>query len=345
MPNLTYATQFRTAIVTDHVAKFHITMTITDKGRLPDFGVFVMSITDTHEPKEDTMIRVARVGDLMSYPKDRVEAVNQFGEVYRTATITKTYTTLQAAQMAADFLKEKVNALVEEYTSYIDKFQADTVPEILVFPVPNMGALQPLIKAYKDKVEERKAQELAVEEQASSCQQLSLDLLRVDGERSRLQATIATLTASQTTVTAALTALQYLGDFHGNVSVALTNTLESWPPVRGDAPANVQGAIDPYLGVPAGVLPTLRDVTLRQARDTTQRNIDILISSLQKIGTELSAQTTALATITTEYNQKLGSKKRCSEAGVAAAAVLEALRRVENALLDEIMALCPDFAG
>ena len=154
----TLATQLRDAVVTDAVAKFEVTTTVTNRGDLPDLGAFVLEIIETTDPKRDELLRVAAIGALTEYRVDRSQAV-LFGELYyRAATLTAFYDGIQDAITAKDFIQEKINKLATDWRQFVTDFQANP-GENLAFPIADVGVLAPLIATYNATVAQRQQQQ------------------------------------------------------------------------------------------------------------------------------------------------------------------------------------------
>lgn len=111
------------AITSEGIQKFQLEVDITDAGDLPDENIFVVEITDPTDPKEDSFARVVTVDDLEELTKDRTTAVNNNDTLYRVKSWTFLYDNVDTAANAKDVLKSRIDELVEDWRTYLTKFE------------------------------------------------------------------------------------------------------------------------------------------------------------------------------------------------------------------------------
>ena len=109
------------------VQTFEVLVTCTNKGDLPDSGIFVQRILNTRNSLQDEFQRIATVADLDAYVSDRDEANREFSELWRSSNLKLTYNDIAVADQAVRILSDRVNTLTNDWKIYQDSF--DTIPE------------------------------------------------------------------------------------------------------------------------------------------------------------------------------------------------------------------------
>lgn len=342
MPEFTLGQQLRIATVTDRVAKYKIDTHVKDRGELPSRGVFLKSIVDDDDPKKDKLHRVCRVGDLEMYQDDRDAALREGTPYWRDVSIVKLYDSLSEAQVASEFIKERVNALVEEYIEYLNNFRS--VPgEELEYPAVDVGVLGPKISEYSDKVEERKAKEKELEEIEEHCDEVDSEYDEISANIQEAEAVLDALKSSKSALSTALSAMLSKYTASSSISAEISSTLSVWDNVRGDAAGNVQTSMDNLLEETTGSLYDAYHTVFQPSITDFDGSISSLESSLTKIEEEITAQENRISEYEGELDAVKDEKAQCAKEKVSAAAELEAIEQQEDSLLDEVQGLCPDF--
>lgn len=136
----------------------------TIPAQLPHINVFVLSVGDVADPKQDVLARVARISDLTTVPIGRdagLAAVPSVGAEYLSATTTNSYDTLETANAAAVTFQDRVNALIESWITYNTQFSAPTpTPAIFTLPRVDDSQKEALIAAYKVAKQDRYQKQL-----------------------------------------------------------------------------------------------------------------------------------------------------------------------------------------
>lgn len=134
---------------------FEILSECSDKGLvdqgtgLNDTGIFLFSIFNSRNAAADVFQRVCTINDLEVYLDDRDAAIAANQEYWRNYTLTRTYTELTTAVSAVRALDDRINALVNDYATYIGQFKTD--------PSPAPGTYETYPTADPDYVTELKA--------------------------------------------------------------------------------------------------------------------------------------------------------------------------------------------
>lgn len=134
------------------IAKFEVSITVTAKGDLPDDKIFVVSIVDPEDAKEDLFARVATIADFTETTVDRPTAVDTAEDEYRTSTFVLTYDNLETAINAQDVLKSRIDELVNDYRDYLNDFVATPVAEETIHPQYTLDTFNSLVSAYSSAV-------------------------------------------------------------------------------------------------------------------------------------------------------------------------------------------------
>lgn len=342
MTNLAYGVQLRVATVTNSVAKFKINMHLTERGPLPDKHVFLKSIVDDTDPKQDNLKRVCKVGDLVTYPKNRDEALRKRIPYWRDVGLTKMYSSITKATVAAEFLKEKVNELVTAYADYTDNFKA--IPgEFLTFPQKDMGVLQPMIEDYSDKVDERKDKAKELGEIKDKCEKTHAEfadtlvaLSRIRGAKEALQTGRAALNIAHS---AMVTKGQAGADIAGTIEMALA----LWESVQDNATTVVRDAMEPSLDNPTGSLYDTFHTDYKNKLSDFKKSTTSLASQIANIEMEITSLGANESELKIKRDELLQAKEECAGEIASAAAELNALEQQEADLLDQVQSLCPDF--
>lgn len=124
----------------------------TMPAQLPHLNIFVISVADVDDPKEDTLSRVANIADLTLIPIGRdagIAAPGVNGIEFLSQACTTSYSTLETANDAAVAFQDRVNALIEAWISFTTDFNApDPTPASYTLPRVDPSQKEALIDAY-----------------------------------------------------------------------------------------------------------------------------------------------------------------------------------------------------
>ena len=145
-------TQTRAAVLVEDFTKFQIRTVVTDKGDLPDSGIFVLEIVDEEDPKKDTFVRVASAADFEAYPISRDEAVKALASTtknyYRSTELVVEYDTIDTAVESSKVIKDLIDSLASTWDTYITDFY--TTSDVTTHPTLNIDTLTELVNTYVD---------------------------------------------------------------------------------------------------------------------------------------------------------------------------------------------------
>jgi hypothetical protein len=132
------------------ITSLMVSATIPDQ--LPHLNVFVVTIVDPDDPKQDTLARVARIADLTTIPIGRTAGIitpGPTGPEYLAASSTNFFDTLETGNDAAVAFKDRVNQLIEDWITFRTEFNApDPTPAQYILPVVDPSQKAALIEAY-----------------------------------------------------------------------------------------------------------------------------------------------------------------------------------------------------
>jgi hypothetical protein len=324
----TQTEQIREALTIDDVVTYRISVSVTDKGDLPDQFIFVISINDETDSKEDTFARVATIADFTEIQSSRLNAVNADETLYRTSSFILYYDNLETAINAQTVLKEKIDELVSDYEDYEADFET-VVAEVTTHPQLDQATYDAAVTAYQDALRdtadaeaERDEKEEAYNDKVVECsdantaatksQEIADDCATTKGYFDVLETAFIALDADGTTfVTAAQTYYQ--------------NKVISPVPDAFDVA---------FLAAINDMLADLRTSAAAKTQAATDKADFATICGNRS--TENSTAQTAKTTCDTELKQ---AKTDFDDAQAAVETALQA----QNAALAAVQALKPDF--
>lgn len=152
----------RVELVTGARQRFVITSLMsaaTIPAQLPHLNVFVMKIVTRADPQDDTFQRVARIADLTTLPQGRPAGLASDAGTsisYLSPVSELGYDTLTEAVTASTAIKDRVNALVNDWITYKTLFDAPIpTPAVYSFPATDETQVETLIATYKTAKQDR----------------------------------------------------------------------------------------------------------------------------------------------------------------------------------------------
>lgn len=282
---------------------------------LPHLNVFVISVADATDPKQDTLARVAMLADLSTLPIGRVAGIaapGPNGIEYLSAASTSSYADLQTANDAAKAFQDRVTALVNDWISFRTTFNApDPAPAIITIPLVDASQKTTLINAYAAAKQARYAQQ-----QTKAAADAALTAAQADYTyKQNLLAGLGTLVTDTTKVNTEFgTTVTNFGTLlsQGNTFYALNTT--------GTGHATFLSALTNATTQQAAMAQF-------QADATTAMNDTVANQAARQV--DVNASSTALSTAQTNQATQ--------------AALLVSLQAAETAALNAVLAVCPDF--
>lgn len=319
--------QTREAVTVSGVVKFKVTVTVIDKGNLPDTFFFVITINNTLDSKEDTFARVATIPDFTELEQDRGTAVTNDDLEYRTSTFILWYTDLDTAVNAQKVLKERIDELVSDYETYEDDFVATS--EVTVHPQVGESTYQAAVTAYQDAMrdtldaeETRDTAETAYNEAATAADDATVDQAKtkeISEECAQTRGYYNTLFTAYGTL-----------DANGDTILTAAETY--------------------YAAKAVSPIPDSDDVTFRAALNTFIAQLKLAEAQKTQSTTEQATFTTVCGKRANEYATAQTAKTSADTAlGNARSAfedaqtAVETAQQAENAALAAVQALKSDF--
>lgn len=291
----------------------------TIPAQLPHLNVFVLTVNDVDDPKQDVLARVARIADLSLVPIGRdagIAAPTIEGIQYLSASTTNIYDTLETANDAAVAFQDRVNALIEGWITFRTEFNApDPSPALYTLPRVDPSQKTALINAYKAAKQDRYVKNLAKVEADAVLTRALADFTF----KSSLITDLTEVVTESTTVEANMT--DVVGGFTAFVPAGNTfYAAASGTPPSAPEKADFQTAL-----IIAG-----QTVVLASVYTVHTSNLTSLITTYQSART--SASTAAASAVTVAQADQL------TKAQLRTSAVT-----LEAAALAAVLAVCPDF--
>lgn len=286
---------------------------------LPHVSVFVLTINDVDDPKQDVLARVARLSDLTLLPIGRdagIATPSADGLQYLSASSINSYDTLETANDAAGVLQDRVNALVEAWIEFRTTFNApDPTPAVYTFPRTDASQKTALIQAYKTAKQDRYQKQLTKTEADAALSRASTQY-----------------TYRQSLVSGA----------SGMSTMATVNQSQMASLSAGISALIVSGTT--FFVAAAGTPPSGAEKTAFQAALTTATQVQSAsvgyISDAASLAATVAAFHSARTTDAATANTALTAAQ--SDATTKAQLLLSA-QTTESAALAAVLAVCPDF--
>lgn len=138
----------REVVMRDGTQQYRIITICTNRGDLPDSGVFLMEIVDEGDASQDEFVRIASIVDFTEYSNDRSTAVSAGASYWRNYALTKYYDDVDVAVAAVTAIKDRLNELTTAYATYEDDFKAISPAETYSVPSVDPTYLDTLKTAY-----------------------------------------------------------------------------------------------------------------------------------------------------------------------------------------------------
>lgn len=308
------------------IVHFNVSMVITfvATGDLPSKNVFVYQIADVDNPKLDVFLRVGSIQDVTTLPTGRDVAILQSKTTYLSSNAAVSFTDAESADQAKALILTRLNTLIGDWTTYNTSL-SDTTPITLPTVSPDV------VNAYKA--------QYAAQKTASTTAQLALVSAN------------ATLTAAKKTASDAGTDLT-----NALADSAYCNTTQSL----------LQKGIQDETVFVSAMTNFISSTLAYIAANSTDPNISVLRANTATAQAALNLEPTAmaelnqaLARVTTECMDDasavdaamLAKSTADSALGTAtsaqaqAAQTLAAAQALQNATLQKLLVVCPDFTA
>lgn len=324
----TQTEQVRQAITVSGTLQYKITITVVDPGDFPTSSLFVVSINETTDPKEDTFARVATIADFTEVGDDRSAVITAGELLYRAATFTFYYDNLETANNAQNVLKEKIDELVEDYALYQTEFEA-IVAETTTHPQVEAATFTAAVTAYQDALR---------------------DTLDAETARDAAQTAYTEAQAAATTATTDASASQIVADDCATTKGYFDILETAFVSLDTEGDAFLAAAQTYYQNKVESPTPDTFDTAFLAA-------INVFIGNLrvaEAVKTQAAADKIAFATICGDRSSENTTKqtaKTTADTAVATArttfeeaqAAVEVAQTAENAALAAVQALKSDF--
>lgn len=307
--------------------KFRVASSITyvKPGDLPgDYpDVFVHTIIDPLDPKQDVFARVATVHDLSQYLRGRENALLNAKTAYLSASFSIDYDDVTTAVAAKAVIQSRVDTLIADWIKYSTEF---IVPTDFPLPAPEDTLVTAAKNAYASATTARETKEA---ELATANATLATATTAATSASSSLTAAMAAhndCALTQSKMASLITAFSGATGYKTVMNALVTAAhAAGWPP-SASAPfdAALASADAAVTAESIGVTPLLTSINT---------DINAKCASLQ-------AAITAAAAAKTQADTAVAAAQTAQALAQAAAT---AAATAQTAALAAVMAVCPDF--
>lgn len=306
----------RVNYVDGSIDEFVIENLITNKGPLPYAEVFVKQVVTRTDPKDDRFLRVSSLGDLTTLPRGRnAGLLSTTAETFQfiDSSATVKYDSLDVAVAGQTAIRDRVNALVKDWQHYEAEFAAYPTAEVFNLPIADNDQKTQAITDYTAAKQDRVNKEALMEsaevdlDTAKTNQQLYADLtVNLKSFASRASERTLEMAAARSALTALISSSN---TYYGVSSCAGAGDRTTFSTAVSTATtANAQAAVDEV------------------DHSSFAISLQTYASTIESTKLVWDAE---VLTATTNYNS-------------AYQAYNDALA-VENAKLNYVLTLCPDF--
>jgi len=323
----TRVTQTRKPVSIDSGTKYQIAAQCVDAGTLPDLGLFVYLVTQASDPKNDQIQRVAGVADFTSYGMSRNAAITAGPGYYRSAVMTENYDDIVSANVAALEMSSRINALVNEYDTYLNQFLTPSGGSDVVYPTIDEGTKAALIAAYQSTIAPVTVAEAARDQEQVDCNAKELELSTLQTRLHEAQADLATLLPVQSAL-AALVPTYAAATAQISAGNTSAKTLVTASSASGPEQASIQGQL------------TLVDGGISLLVTSNSG----LVNDVQTpLGTEIGTLQARVTQLSQDLNAKQLEVNDCHLQLSKAQAAVDQARLTRDQALAAVRAVCTDY--
>ncbi len=269
---------------------------------LPHLNVFVLTIADRSNPKADTLARVARLSDISTLPIGRdagLASGSGTGLEYLVSSAVASYTNLTDGVNGAAAIKDRVNALITDWSTFRSQFNApDPTPASYTLPATDSSAVTTLIAAYKAAKQDRYQKQIDKTSADAALTAAQADYTYKTQLASDISAASGQGTANVSEMTAAkgfLSDLKAAGDtFLGAASCASTGDKNTFQDAL-NAAANEDIIVGGYVTDAGSLYTTLNTYQAARNTDKTNASVTLTAATADQV-TKAQLLTSALAT-------------------------------------------------
>jgi DNA repair exonuclease SbcCD ATPase subunit len=323
----TQVIQHRKPLRIEGTNQYEITAICEVAGGLPDTGIFLLDINQVFDPKNDTLVRVADVGDFSEYKISRQQAIDAGESRWRSSSFTVRYDSIETANEAWKVLSSRVNNLVRRYDDFSAEFETITTGDVTIYPTIDPSTVQKLKDAYQSTLDPVGEAENARDDHIRECTQKEKDLESIEERLQQARADLEKAVEVQTSLGA-------INPILGNVqsTIAAANNTIRAVNNSSDADDSFKTSIEGEVRIIEAQLIVFSG---ENANLTSLYGgaVAALVSSLQARVTDLTSQ----------KNQLLSQLNKCNIQTAKLEAAVDAAREARDAALADVLEVCPDF--
>lgn len=336
-------------------AKFRIVSSITyvKPGDLPLAPgatlseIFVHSIVDPTDPKQDKFLRVANIHDLTTIVRGRDNALLASQSMYLALSFTVEFNDVTTAAAAKLVVQTRVDELIADWIKYTTEF---IVPTDFPMPAPEATLVVAAKAAYKTATTNRATKEAAlVAANAASAEAVAaaarasetyVATLTASNQCNQLSQNAASMKAAEDTFRAAMNIFKTGGDNFASQAAAFTAVADAREIVLTDT--LLRTAITTFQGQSAANVTVLTNAASALTAEL-QNGKPVLDALVTSIAAQCAAHTAAVTAAATAKATADGTVATTQTAQAQAQAAATAAAAAQSAALAAVLLVCTDF--
>lgn len=323
----TQTTSVRSASIVNGTRQYAITTTCTTVGTLADPGIFLLSIVNVEDPKDDALVRVISIADIPEYKLNRDQAINAGDPYWRSSSVTLRFEDIETANAAWKELESRITTLVKQVDAFNAEFETPGAGTVTVHPTVDQSVINALEAAYYASLPTITAAEDARDTEQLACTARETELLVVEDRLKEAEADLATYLAVQSSIS----------NINANLPSIHTTIVNSTTQAKTEVEASVATSSEKS-SIGAQLTGVLTQATLFAAQNTALNSI--LTGSLAAVISTLHARITSL---TTERSALRTQLTMCAIEMAELNAAVNAARAARDTALADVLTVCPDF--
>lgn len=317
----------RSPTVVEGTNEYKITASCIEAGTLADKSIFVLTIVNVDDPKDDTLARVSQAADFDEIKADRDAAIAAGEPRFRSPEVILTYTDLETANAAQKELKSRITTLVNNYDDYLDEFSTGAVGEVVTYPTVDESVKNQLIADYEATAKPITDAEDERDDKQDECNLLQTKLEIAQERLTEAESDLNTVTDILSTLTSSTSTLVTLqSDLDSDKSSI--RTFNSTSGASSSEKADIEAEL------------TSMDSLLNQFK-TENTALDSLESgALTTLQSVLQAR---VASLTSIVNSRQLELNKCNREVSELQAKVDRARAAQDEALAAVREVCPDY--
>lgn len=323
----TQTTSIRSSSIVNGTRQYEITTTCTTVGTLADEGIFLLSVVNVEDPKDDALARVISIADIAAYKLNRDQAINAGDAYWRSSSVTLRFGDIETANAAWKELESRVTTLVKQVDAFNTEFSTPGAGSVTTHPAVDQSVINELETAYYASLQPITDAEEVRDTEQLACTAREVELSVVEDRLKEAEADLATYVSIQAS----------LGNVNTNLPSIHATIVASVTQAKIEVEASAATSSEKS-SIAAQLSGVLTQATLFAAQNTGLNSI--LIGSLAAVVSTLHARITSL---TAERNTLRTQLTMCAIEMAELNAAVNAARAARDTALADVLTVCPDF--